>query len=105
MTNILKCRPPGNRDPKPDEAESCSDYLRQQRALLKPKIILAVGRISAQTLLNTDAPLSKLRGKVHKLDGTPLVVVYHPAYLLRTLLEKRKAWQDLQLAVRTVKQS
>lgn len=105
ITNILKCRPPGNRDPKPEEAESCSDYLRQQRALLKPKIILAVGRIAAQTLLNTDAPLSKLRGKVHQLEGTPLVVVYHPAYLLRSLLEKRKAWQDLQLAVRTINEN
>ncbi|MEQ1558401.1 MAG: uracil-DNA glycosylase [Methyloglobulus sp.] len=105
ITNILKCRPPGNRDPKPDEAESCSTYLQQQRALVKPKIILAVGRIAAQTLLNTDAPIGKLRGKVHELDGTPLVVVYHPAYLLRSLLEKRKAWQDLQLAVKTVNQS
>jgi uracil-DNA glycosylase len=102
ITNILKCRPPGNRDPKPDEAESCSAYLRRQRALLKPKIILAVGRIAAQTLLKTDVPLSKLRGKAHDLDGTPLVVVYHPAYLLRSLLEKRKAWQDLQLAVQIV---
>jgi uracil-DNA glycosylase len=105
ITNILKCRPPGNRDPKTDEAESCSDYLRSQRELIKPKIILAVGRISAQTLLKTDAPIGKLRGKVHNLDGIPLVVVYHPAYLLRSLLEKRKAWQDLQLAVRTVKES
>jgi uracil-DNA glycosylase len=105
ITNILKCRPPGNRDPKTDEAESCSDYLRRQRELIKPKIILAVGRISAQTLLKTDAPIGKLRGKVHDLDGTPLVVVYHPAYLLRSLLEKRKAWQDLQLAVRTVRES
>lgn len=105
ITNILKCRPPGNRDPKPEEAESCSEYLRRQRALLKPKIILAVGRIAAQTLLNTDAPLTKLRGKVHELDGMPLVVVYHPAYLLRSLLEKRKAWQDLQLAVRTVNEN
>lgn len=103
ITNILKCRPPGNRDPKPDEAKSCSGYLRQQQALVKPKIILAVGRIAAQTLLNTDAPLTKLRGKVHKLGDTPMVVVYHPAYLLRSLLEKRKAWQDLQLAVQTVK--
>lgn len=105
ITNILKCRPPGNRDPKPDEAESCSGYLRQQQALVKPKIILAVGRISAQTLLNTDAPLAKLRGKVHELDGVPLVVVYHPAYLLRSLLEKRKAWQDLLLAVRTANEN
>jgi DNA polymerase len=103
ITNILKCRPPGNRDPKPDEAESCSGYLSRQRELTKPKIILAVGRISAQTLLKTDAPIGKLRGKVHSLDGTPLVVVYHPAYLLRSLIEKRKAWQDLQLAVQTVK--
>ncbi|ESS73852.1 phage SPO1 DNA polymerase-like protein [Methyloglobulus morosus KoM1] len=102
ITNILKCRPPGNRDPKPDEAESCDGYLRRQRELIKPKIILAVGRISAQTLLKTDAPIGKLRGKVHNMDGTPLVVVYHPAYLLRSLLEKRKAWQDLQLALRTV---
>ena len=104
ITNVLKCRPPGNRDPKPEEAESCRVYLRQQQALIKPKIILAVGRISAQTLLNTDAPLAKLRGKVHELDGIPLVVVYHPAYLLRSLLEKRKAWQDLQLAMQTFKQ-
>ena len=105
ITNILKCRPPGNRDPKPEEAESCIDYLSRQRELIKPKVILAVGRISAQTLLKTDAPIGKLRGKVHDLDGAPLVVVYHPAYLLRSLLEKRKAWQDLQLAVRTVKES
>ncbi len=98
ITNILKCRPPGNRDPKLEEAESCNDFLRRQCVLVKPKIILAVGRISAQTLLKTDAPLAKLRGKVHKLNDIPLVVVYHPAYLLRSLLEKRKAWQDLQLA-------
>jgi uracil-DNA glycosylase len=103
ITNILKCRPPGNRDPKPKEADSCSYYLRRQRELIKPKIILAVGRISAQTLLKTDAPIGKLRGKVHDLDGSPVVVVYHPAYLLRSLLEKRKAWQDLQLAVQTIK--
>lgn len=102
IANILKCRPPGNRDPKPDEIESCSDYLLRQQALIKPKIILAVGRISAQTLLKTDAPVGKLRGRVHDLNGTPLVVVYHPAYLLRSLIEKRKAWQDLQLALRTL---
>lgn len=102
ITNILKCRPPNNRDPKPEEAESCSAYLKQQRELIKPKIILAVGRIAAQTLLKSDAPLTKLRGKVHDLEGTPLVVVYHPAYLLRSLLEKRKAWQDLQLALKTI---
>jgi uracil-DNA glycosylase len=102
ITNILKCRPPGNRDPKPEEAESCNHYLLRQCALVKPKIILAVGRIAAQTLLKTDAPLTKLRGKVHDFNGTPLIVVYHPAYLLRSLLEKRKAWQDLQLAFLTI---
>jgi uracil-DNA glycosylase family 4 len=102
ITNILKCRPPGNRDPKPEEAESCNEYLFRQIELIKPKIILAVGRISAQTLLKTNAPIGKLRGKVHELDGIPLVVVYHPAYLLRSLLEKRKAWQDLQLVLQTI---
>lgn len=100
ITNILKCRPPGNRDPKPEEAESCNDYLQLQLELIQPKIILAVGRIAAQTLLKTDEPLSKLRGKKHAFNDTSLVVVYHPAYLLRSLSEKRKAWQDLLLARR-----
>ncbi|MFA6052898.1 MAG: uracil-DNA glycosylase [Methylobacter sp.] len=103
IANILKCRPPGNRDPKPDEVEACSDYLQRQQTLIKPKIILAVGRIAAQALLKTDEPLAKLRGKVHTLNDTPVVVVYHPAYLLRSLIEKRKAWLDLQLAVQTYK--
>lgn len=101
IANILKCRPPGNRDPKPEEVEQCSEFLRRQLALINPEIILAVGRISAQTLLKTDAPIGKLRGKVYALQGVPLVVVYHPSYLLRSLLEKRKAWQDLQLAINT----
>jgi uracil-DNA glycosylase len=104
ITNVVKCRPPGNRDPKPEEAGQCHDYLQRQIALIRPKIILAVGRISAQVLLNTDAPVSRLRGKVHFLHDIPLVVVYHPAYLLRSLLEKRKAWQDLLLAMRTAKE-
>jgi uracil-DNA glycosylase len=103
ITNILKCRPPNNRDPKPDEAESCNAYLQRQYALVQPKIILAVGRIAAQTLLKTGAPLSQLRGKVHYLNNTPVVIVYHPAYLLRSPSEKRKAWQDLQFAVQTIK--
>lgn len=102
IANLLKCRPPGNRDPKADEIEACHDYLQRQRALVQPRIILAVGRIAAQTLLKTEAPLSRLRGKVHTLeDETPVVVVYHPAYLLRTLPDKRKAWMDLQLAMKT----
>jgi DNA polymerase len=99
ITNILKCRPPSNRDPKADEAESCNDYLQRQQQMIQPKIILAVGRIAAQTLLKTDAPLSKLRGKKHTFNDTPVVVVYHPAYLLRSLSEKRKAWQDLIVAM------
>ncbi len=105
ITNIIKCRPPRNRDPHVDEVQSCNAYLQQQLAIIQPKIILAVGRIAAQTLLNTDMPLAGLRGKVHNLNNTPLVVVYHPAYLLRSLSEKRKAWQDLQLAMQTIKKS
>ena len=104
ITNILKCRPPNNRDPHADEVESCNNYLQRQQKLIQPKIILAVGRIAAQTLLKTDAPLAKLRGKVHTFNNTPVVVVYHPAYLLRSLSEKRKAWLDLQLAIQTVKE-
>ncbi|PPD05699.1 MAG: uracil-DNA glycosylase [Methylobacter sp.] len=101
IANILKCRPPGNRDPKLEEIAACQDYLQRQIGLVQPKIILAVGRIAAQTLLNSDQPLARLRGKVHELDAIPLIVVYHPAYLLRSLIEKRKAWQDLQLALKT----
>lgn len=104
ITNILKCRPPGNRDPKPDEAAMCLNYLNRQIALIQPKIILAIGRIAAQTLLATHEPLSKLRGKVHFLNETPLVVVYHPAYLLRNLADKKKAWLDLQFAVQTYRE-
>jgi DNA polymerase len=101
ITNILKCRPPDNRDPKPNEIANCHDYLDRQLALLQPKIIVAVGRIAAQALLNTHVPIGKLRGKVHQFGSTPLVVIYHPAYLLRSLSEKRNAWLDLQLAIQT----
>jgi DNA polymerase len=102
MANILKCRPPNNRDPHVDEIKHCKDYLQRQQQLIKPKIILAVGRIAAQALLETNEPLAKLRGKVHTFNDTPVVVVYHPAYLLRSLPEKRKAWQDLQFAKQTL---
>jgi len=101
IANILKCRPPQNRDPRPIEVDSCEGFLRQQVALLKPKIILAAGRVAAQNLLKTDAPLARLRGKVHYYQDIPVIVVYHPAYLLRSPLEKRKAWVDLLLALRT----
>lgn len=100
IANILKSRPPGNRDPRPEEVAACLPYLERQIALLQPRIILAVGRIAAQNLLATDVPLGRLRGRVHHLGerGTPLVVTYHPAYLLRTPGDKRKAWEDLKFA-------
>jgi uracil-DNA glycosylase len=100
IANVLKCRPPGNRDPKPEEVARCLPFLSAQVALLKPKVMLAVGRIAAQNLLATDAPLARLRGKVHRFgeSGTPLIVTYHPAYLLRTPADKRKAWEDLKFA-------
>lgn len=100
IANVLKCRPPGNRDPSAGEAAECLPYLERQIALLKPKIMLAVGRIAAQNLLRTDAPLARLRRQVHTfgLSRVPLIVTYHPAYLLRTPADKRKAWEDLKLA-------
>ena len=105
IANILKCRPPNNRDPRPDEVVQCEPYLMQQIALLQPKIILAIGRIAAQNLLKTDIPIGKLRGQVHNLGdtGIPVIATYHPAYLLRSPQEKSKAWQDLQLAMQTIK--
>jgi DNA polymerase len=100
IANVLKCRPPGNRDPRPEEVANCLPYLSAQIALLKPRIILVVGRIAAQTLLATDAPLARLRGKLHQFGdaNTPLVITYHPAYLLRSPADKRKAWEDLKFA-------
>ena len=100
ILNMLKCRPPNNRDPSVEEVTLCRGYLERQIELVQPKIILVVGRIAAQHLLNTDAPLGRLRGQVHTLPTTktPVVVTYHPAYLLRKPLDKRKAWQDLQIA-------
>ena len=102
IANILKCRPPGNRDPKPEEVAQCLPYLERQIALLRPGIMLAVGRIAAQNLLSTDTPIGKLRGSVHAFGAQriPLVVTYHPAYLLRSPTEKRKAWEDLKFARR-----
>lgn len=102
IANILKSRPPGNRDPRPDEVRACLPYLLRQIALVNPGLILCVGRIAAQNLLGTDAPLARLRGRPHRLGGSgrPVVVTYHPAYLLRSPAEKRKAWNDLLLAMR-----
>ncbi len=103
IANILKCRPPNNRDPRPEEAGQCRAYLHRQIELVAPKLILVVGRIAAHNLLNTDTPVGKLRGKVHRYEGTaiPVIVTYHPAYLLRKPQDKRKAWQDLRLACQT----
>jgi DNA polymerase len=102
IANVLKCRPPNNRDPLPAEVAQCLPYLERQVALLRPKIMLAVGRIAAQNLLATDTPIGKLRGHVHAFGEAriPLVVTYHPAYLLRSPTEKRKAWEDLKFARR-----
>ncbi|MEF9386439.1 uracil-DNA glycosylase [Ralstonia solanacearum species complex bacterium KE056] len=98
IANVLKCRPPGNRDPEPDEVAMCDPYLKRQIALIKPRVIIVLGRFAAQSLLQTQTPVGKLRGKVHEVDGVPVVVTYHPAYLLRTLTDKARAWEDLCLA-------
>jgi DNA polymerase len=100
IANVLKSRPPGNRDPKPEEVAACLPFLMRQIELLRPRVMLAVGRIAAQNLLATDVPLGRLRGKVHHFGelNTPLIVTYHPAYLLRTPGDKRKAWEDLKFA-------
>jgi DNA polymerase len=102
IANVLKCRPPGNRNPEPGEVAKCSPYLLRQIELVKPKLILAMGRFAAQTLLATDASIASLRGKVYRYAGVPLIVTYHPAYLLRNLPDKAKAWADLVFARRTM---
>ena len=104
IANILKSRPPNNRDPNPDEVTACWPYLKRQIELIQPEIILVVGRIAAQTLLETRTPIGRLRGQVHRFGQwqLPLIVTYHPAYLLRSPNEKRKTWQDLLLARRTL---
>ena len=102
IANVLKCRPPGNRNPEPDEVAKCTPFLLQQISLIQPKLIVAMGRFAAQTLLNTDASIASLRGRVHTYAGVPLIVTYHPAYLLRTLPDKAKAWADLVFAKKTM---
>jgi DNA polymerase len=101
ITNVLKSRPPGNRNPEPDEVAACRPYLLAQIALIRPKLILALGRFAAQSLLDTDEAIARLRGRVHRFRDVPLVVTYHPAYLLRNLPDKARAWEDLCLARRT----
>ena len=99
IANVVKCRPPENRAPDAEEVATCLPYLKQQVALLKPKLIVALGKTAATALLGKDAPLGSMRGTVHDYNGTPLIVTYHPAYLLRSPAEKAKAWQDLCFAV------
>jgi DNA polymerase len=102
IANVLKCRPPANRNPLPEEVAQCEPYLARQVALVQPKIILAMGRFAVQSLLQTSEPIGKLRGQVHRYQGVPVIVTYHPAYLLRTPADKAKAWADLCLALETV---
>ncbi|WP_277183394.1 uracil-DNA glycosylase [Caballeronia sp. BR00000012568055] len=98
IANVIKCRPPGNRNPDLDEIARCEPYLQRQVELVKPKVIVALGRFAAQSLLKNEASISSMRGRVHEYRGVPVVVTYHPAYLLRSLPEKAKAWADLCLA-------
>jgi len=105
IANTLKCRPPGNRNPLPDELAKCEAFLVRQVQLLQPKVILAMGSFAVQSLLRSTEPVGKLRGRVHRYQGVPLVVTYHPAYLLRNLVDKAKAWDDLCLAVEAARGS
>ena len=105
IANVIKCRPPGNRNPEPDEVARCEPYLQRQVALVKPKLIVAMGRFAAQSLLKNDASISSLRGRVHEYEGVPVIVTYHPAYLLRSLQDKAKAWADLCLARKTYREA
>jgi uracil-DNA glycosylase family 4 len=98
IANVIKCRPPGNRDPQPEEVIQCEPYLLRQIELIKPRLIVALGRHAAHSLLKTEVPLGKLRGQRLSYHGTPLIVTYHPAYLLRNPADKRKVWDDLCLA-------
>ena len=102
IANVLKCRPPGNRNPEPEEVARCSPHLLQQIELVKPKLILAMGRFAAQTLLASDSSIASLRGKVYRYAGVPLIVTYHPAYLLRNRPATAKAWADLVFAMKTM---
>ena len=107
ITNIVKCRPPGNRDPKPEEVVACWPYLEKQIAVLSPRVLVALGSPAAKTLLDTDQGISRLRGKVHDFEGTPLIATYHPAFLLRayTVENRTKAWEDMKLVRETMEKT
>jgi DNA polymerase len=103
IANTIKCRPPGNRNPEPEELAQCEPFLIRQVELVQPKIILAMGRFAVQSLLRSQEPIGRLRGRVHRYQGVPLIVTYHPAYLLRNLEDKARAWDDLCLALQTLR--
>lgn len=96
IANVIKCRPPGNRDPQPDEVAACRGYLERQIALVRPRLIVVLGRIAAQTLLGTDSPIGQMRGRWYSVQGVPAMITYHPAALLRNPALKRPTWEDLQ---------
>jgi len=100
IANIIKCRPPGNRNPEPGEVDNCEPYLKRQINIIKPEVICALGAVSAQTLLKTKTPISKLRGQFYQYEGTPLLPTFHPAYLLRNPSAKTDAWSDLQMIMK-----
>lgn len=104
IANVVKCRPPGNRNPEAQEAQQCEPYLERQIALIQPKLIVALGKIAVQNLLKADATIASLRGRLHDYRGIPLIVTYHPAYLLRNLPDKAKAWADLCFATKTMRE-
>ena len=105
IANVLKCRPPGNRDPEPLEAQACGPYLDRQIELIAPRLIVALGKSAACRLLDVEASVASLRNRVHRYRGTPLIVTYHPAYLLRSPADKAKAWEDLLFARRTLREA
>ena len=102
IANVVKCRPPGNRNPEPGEAHACEPYLTRQIELIRPRLIVALGKVAALNLLGIEATLASMRGRVHHYRGTPLVVTYHPAYLLRTPADKARSWEDLCFAIETM---
>jgi DNA polymerase len=105
IANVVKCRPPANRNPQPEEAQACEPFLQRQIDLVKPRLIVALGRVAALNLLGREASIASLRGQVLDYKGTPLIVTYHPAYLLRSLNDKAKAWEDLCFALKTMEGS
>lgn len=104
IANVVKCRPPGNRNPEPDEIATCAPFLTRQIQLIQPKLIIALGKIAALRLLGTEKTIASLRGHLHDFQGVPMLVTYHPAYLLRNMSDKAKAWEDLCLARATLSQ-